>query len=161
MNICVEVGRNNIFLLVYKYIKLLGSLKSEILRILIVEISFNYWRFFSWWRTVVSTQSAHNIHQLYHCTGNNIYYSDDLLHLWISILKWNNSSLLYEAVCYKKHSQGVTYFREFKSKQRNFPVRISSLCANRCTFHFSIIITAEGASIRSIIYYCIWLSGAC
>jgi len=29
--------------------------------------------------------------------------------------------LLYEAVCNEKHSQAVTYFREFFSKKRNFP----------------------------------------
>ena len=38
---CVEVSRNSIFLQDYKYIKLLGLLKREILLMLIVAISLN------------------------------------------------------------------------------------------------------------------------
>ena len=38
---CVEVSRDSIFLQDYKYIKLLGLLKREILLVLIVAISLN------------------------------------------------------------------------------------------------------------------------
>jgi len=80
-----------------------------------------------------------------------IYYSDAMHRPWIPVLKWNNTLLLFEAVCYKKHSEGDTCFREFKSKKRNLFVR---------TFGFSTIIV-EGASLRSnIINYCMWLSCA-
>jgi len=38
---CIEVSRNSIFLQDYKYIKLLGLLKREMLLMLIVAISLN------------------------------------------------------------------------------------------------------------------------
>jgi len=51
-------------------------------------------------------------------------------------LKVNESLLLFEAICYKRHSQGITYFWVFLSNKRNFPIRISSGFADRWTFHF-------------------------
>jgi len=39
---------------------------------MIVTISLNYWRFFRYLNTVVSTRSVH-IHQLYRWTGINIF----------------------------------------------------------------------------------------
>jgi len=51
-------------------------------------------------------------------------------------LEVNEGLLLFEAMCNKRHSQGITYFREFESNKRNFPVRISSGCADRRTFCF-------------------------
>jgi len=56
---CVKVSRNNIFLQDYKHIKLLGLWKSEVLFMLIVRISLNYWRFFRYFNTVLSTRSVH------------------------------------------------------------------------------------------------------
>jgi len=34
----------------------------------------------------------------------------------------NKSLLLIEAICYKRHSHGITYFQVFVSNKRNFPV---------------------------------------
>jgi len=45
------------------------------------------------------------IHQLYRLNWYQyIYYSDAMHRLGIPVLKWNNTLLLFEAVCYKKHS---------------------------------------------------------
>jgi len=85
-------------------LELLDLLWSKVLLMMIVTISLNYWRFFRYLNTVVSTRSVHDIIS---CTVDlvSIYlFADDMLRLWIHVLKWNNTLLLFEAVCYKKHS---------------------------------------------------------
>ena len=101
---CVEVNRNSIFLQDYKHIKLLGLLKREyylcwsLRSVWINEVSSDVW--IQWCQHEVSIYPSVVPVNWY----QYIYYSDDMHRLWIPVLKWNNTPLLFEAVCYKKHS---------------------------------------------------------
>ena len=98
-------------------LQVLDLLWSEIKLEMIVAISLNYWRIFRCSYTVVSTRSDHNIHQLYSWTGNNVYYSDVMLPLWISDLKWNN------ICCYTEQFATRNILKQLHISENSFPRR--------------------------------------
>jgi len=53
---------------------------------------------------------------VYCCPPDTISHFDDMLRLW----REQKFILLYEATCYMRHSQGITYFRVFVSNKGVF-----------------------------------------